>query len=653
MRSPILSAPGLLILALGSPPGLCASPAASLPGGEPDDPYDRGRSLIEAGNIEQALVLWASLRDSLSSTGSEDPRIGRAFIEAVADAGLETYEEMATQMFYWGFSANTAGTEPYRTEVIEEGRRTFMLVDSLLAEYWAERGREDPVALALEIKRFWLERDPTPTTLVNERLLEHWTRITDARVLFARNRNSPFRTDDRGTFFVKFGSPDRIARGKLSVSRWEQDLIGVPQEVIERYDKMPQYEIWRYANLHTPEFTYFVFGNFEGSGPFEHVEGIHKLIPAGARTFTVDYRGANAPLGSRVRGRRAHHYLEFAYYNDVAGMGGPFGLRADELQRQWLAQSTPREGTMQATSFRFMDEDRLALRAPRPAVLSDYDDSRKSALSAQAARILDGDEPRILVLAVSSPLWIPQVESGETGDSIVLNAYVARHTLIARDRGFEELVRAGMLPLNDESSTSSLLLRHVPAVGHLTVTAEHRIEEDEEQEEVEQEDVPEVEDEIGVLPGHAHFRPGPPLEASADGSEVSDLIVGIVPQPDIDLGDMPVPLHPATRLWRNDLLRVYFEIYHPRSAAEGELRNFDVRVRLVPMDVVPVPVEERVRGTAAVEVSLESQAPTAAHFFDLDLRNEQSGALQIVLQVTDRLTGARRIRTAPLYMLEN
>ena len=111
MRSPILSAPALLILALWSPPGLCASPVASLPGREPDDPYDRGRSLIEAGNIEQALVLWASVRDSLSGTGSEDPRIGRAFIEAVADAGLEAYEEMATQMFYWGFSANTAGTD--------------------------------------------------------------------------------------------------------------------------------------------------------------------------------------------------------------------------------------------------------------------------------------------------------------------------------------------------------------------------------------------------------------------------------------------------------------------------------------------------------------------------------------------------------------
>ena len=643
MRNLILATRGLLILAFGAPLDPGSSPEETLPGKAPVDLYEQGQSMIEAGDVEEALKLWATVRDSLSDTGAEDPRIGRAFVETVADAGLEAYEEMATEMFYWGLSANTAGMEPYRTEVLEEGRRTFVLVDPLLAEYWAARGREDPVALALAIEGFWLERDPTPTTRVNERLLEHWKRVTDARVLFAYNRSSPFRTDDRGTFFVKYGTPDRIMKGVLSVSRWEQDLIGVPQEVIDRYDKMPQYEIWRYATLHAGEFTYFMFGNIDGSGPFEHVEGLHKLIPTGARAYTVDYRGGDAPLGSNVRGRRAVHYLEYAYYRDLAGMGGPFGLRADELDRLWLQRYTPRGGAMQAASFRFVDEDRVALQQPRPPVLSDYDDSPKSALSAQAARILEGDQPRILLLAVSSPLWLPRIEAGEMGDSIVLGAYVARHTVIARDHGLNELVRAGMLALGD-GGTTSLVLQHTPAVGHLTVTAEHVVEQDEQQEK---------DAEIGVLPGHIHFRPGPPLSRSAGESEVSDLIVGIVPQPGLDLGDMPVPLLPANRLWRNDLLRVYFEIYHPQSAGDEEVRSFDVRVRIVAMGIIPEPIEERAMGTAAIEVSLESHAPRGQHFFDLDLRNEQSGPLQIVLQVTDRRTGTTRIRIAPLYLLEN
>lgn len=650
MPNPILAAGGFLILALGAS-GAVDTPLGHAPsGGDPGDFYEQGRSLIEAGAVEQALVLWAAVRDSLSRTEAEDPRIGRAFVEAVTDAGLEGYEDIATEMFYWGLSANTAGREPYRSEVLAEGRRTFVLVDSLLAEYWAERGREDPAALALEIERFWMERDPTPTTIVNERLLEHWKRVTDARILFAYNRSSPFRTDDRGTYYVKYGTPDRIMKGTLSVNRGEQDLIGIPREVVERYDKFPQYEIWRFATLHPGRFTYYIFGNLGGSGPFQRVEGLHELIPRGARSYTV---------GSAVTGRRALHYLEYAYYRDVAGMGGPFGLRADELDRVWLQRRGPRAGILQATSHRFADDDRRAAQEPRPTVLSEYDDSRKSALSAQAARILADGQPRILVLAVSSPLWLPKVEKVEAGDSIVLNAYSARHTVIARDRHLRELARGEMLPLGEEVSTSSILLRHDPSVGHLTVTAEHVVEEgaeegeDDEERERDEDEEGDDADEIGVLPGHLHFRPGPPLTPPGDRSEVSDLVIGIVPQPTLDLGDLPVPLHPAHRLWRDDLLRVYFEIYHPQSAAEGEVRDFDVRVRLVPLGTVPRSLEERATGTATIEVSLASRAPKESHHFDLDLRNERSGQLEIILRITDRRTGVTSIRAAPLYLLEN
>lgn len=644
MPNPILAAGGFLILALGAPRGADTSAGEAPSGGDPGDFYERGRSLIEAGAVEQALVLWAAVRDSLSRTEAEDPRIGRAFVEAVTDAGLEAYEEIATEMFYWGLSANTAGREPYRSEVLAEGRRTFVLADSLLAEHWAERGREDPAALALEIERFWMELDPTPTTLVNERLLEHWKRVTDARILFAYNRSSPFRTDDRGTYYVKYGTPDRIMKGTLSVSRWEQDLIGIPREVVERYDKFPQYEIWRFATLHPGRFTYYMFGNLGGSGPFQRVEGLQELIPSGARS----YRGT-------VTGLRAVHYLEYAYYRDVAGMGGPFGLRSDELERLWLQRRGPREGIMQATSYRFAANDRRAAREPRPPVLSDYDDSRKSALSAQAARILVDGQPRILVLAVSSPLWMPKVEKVEAGDSIVLNAYSARHTVIARDRHLRELARGEMLPLGEEGGTSSILLGHNPSVGHLTVTAEHVVEEgaQEGDEDAEGDEEGDAADEIGVLPGHLHFRPGPPLTSPGDRSEVSDLVIGIAPQPTLDLGDLPVPLHPAHRLWRDDLLRVYFEIYHPQSAPEGEVRDFDVRVRLVPLGAVPKPLEERAAGTATIEVNLGSRAPKESHHFDLDLRNEQSGQLEIILRITDRRTGATSIRAAPLYLLEN
>ena len=593
-------------------------------------PFERGRALIEAGDVEGALMLWIGVRDSLSAAGAEDPRIATAFIEAVAEHDLERFAEISTAIFYWGFSGNVPADEEARDEILAEGRRTFTLVDSTVVEFWARTGQENPAALSLAVKRFWIERDPTPTTPLNERLVEHWQRIAHARRNFVYNISSPYRTDDRGSFYVKYGEPDRITRGHLGADGSERRLRGIPMEMMMRFDRQPQYEIWRYATLHPGDFTYFLFGNTDGTGPFQHVQGLHQVIPSSSRTST----------SARHNGIRFQYYLELFYYEDLARMGGPFGLRFAELERLWGRGRPPGEGTLEATSRRHIDDDTWAARQPRPPAVSEFDDSPKSALSAQAARILQDGEPRILVLGVSSPLWIPRTEEGSIGDSVVLAGYEARHTVIVRDRRLNEMARAGMLPVDGQGHISTVVLRHAARIGHLTVTAKHEIEDER------------SDDGIGVLPGHAHFSVGGPLLDGNAEMEVSDLVVGISPQPGLELGDLPVPLLPATRFWKDDPLRVYFEIYHPSAVSAGDTGNFDVRVRIVPFAGADIP-GGRTEGRAAVTLSLESRAPTGTHFFDLDLRNEPSGVLQIVLEVTDQATGATRVRATPIRLLAN
>lgn len=610
----------------------------------PADAYARGRALIEAGDALGALEIWTVARDSLTEARAEDPRIGHAFVEVVADLELPEYEDLATDFFYWGLSARTAGREPYRTEVLAEGRRTFALVDSATADYWSELGAEDPVALALAIKGFWVERDPTPTTLVNERLLEHWRRISDARDRYIYTKRSVYGTDDRGVFFVKYGEPDNIVGGTMSVSSGEQHMIGVPQVVIDRYDRFPQFELWRYIGLRHRGFTYFLFGNEGGSGQFRHVEGVHELIPPGARSFNVS--GDINQTGSAIRGRRAVHYLEWAYYQDAARMGGPYAERADELDRIWLGRSEPYDAAMRATSFRYADTDRNQLRMPRPPVLSPYDDSPKSVLSTQAARILDGDEPLVMLLAVSSPLWRPEVNDGELADTFELSGYTANHTVIARNHNLQEVARANMEPIDADGSLSQLLIRHARSLAHLTVAVQHEFAEPVEAQ-------GEDGDTIGVLPGHSHFALKPPLFRAPTAAEVSDLIVGIVPRPGLLPDDMPVPLLPANRLWRDDLLRVYFEIYHPLAAADGESRDFDVRLQVLRRTTERPDDNELENATPAIVVALESVAPTATHHVDLDLRNEDPGLLELVLTVTDPATLDSYVRTASVDLLEN
>ena len=611
------------------------------------DIYERGSAFIESGDSVGALELWRGAKDSLTEARSEDPRIGRAFVEVVAGLGLAEYEELATRFFYWGLSARTAGREPYRSEVLAEGRRTFALVDSATADYWAGKGEDDPAVLALAIKRFWLERDPTPTSPVNERLLEHWKRIAEARDRYTYTNRSVYGTDDRGVFFVKYGKPDRIVSGIMSVSRAEQRLIGIPQVVVDRYDRFPRFEVWRYAGLAEHGFTYFFLGNEGGSGRFRHVEGVHELIPSGARSFNV--AGGGAQSAGAVRGRRAVHYLEWAYYQDVARMGGPYGERADELDRIWLGRANPHDAAMRATSFRYADTDRRGLAVPRRPALSPYDDSAKSVLSAQRARILDGDDPLVMLLAVSSPVWRPKVEDGKLADTVEVVEYTARHTVIARNHNLQEVGRESMVPIGSDGSVSQLLLRHARTLGHLTVAVAHEIAEVEG-------DLPargEAAETGGVLPGQSHFTLDPPLVRRPSVSEVSDLFVGIVPQPGLLPEKMFVPLLPATRLWRDDLLRVYFEIYHPGAMAEGDTRQFDIRLQVIRRADEPSDDGERESATAAIVVALESAAPTGTHVLDLDLRNEEFGPLEIVLTVTDTATDETYVRTAPIFLLDN
>lgn len=63
------------------------------------------------------------------------------------------------------------------------------------------------------IRRFWVDKDPTPTSSVNERLLEHYRRVFFSFRLFANVRLGHKGPDtDRGKALIRYGIPDKIAR---------------------------------------------------------------------------------------------------------------------------------------------------------------------------------------------------------------------------------------------------------------------------------------------------------------------------------------------------------------------------------------------------------------------------------------------------------
>jgi len=360
-----VKAPGLLLsLALAFTPG--QAPADTLPGGAVQqtatDPWQAGLDLIEAGDVEGALLLWYDARDSLTAAGAEDPRIGTRFIEAVVEHELGSLTAAATEMFFWGLSGRGPYPEPIRDEILAEGRRTFVLTDTLVARYWDGVGREDPEALAIAIKQFWIERDPTPATPLHERLVEHWQRIVYARRNYVYNHSSPFRTDDRGVLYVKYGTPERITSGHLGINSADRRSHGISDEDWARFDRQPQYEIWRYARPYDRDFYYYLFGNIDGTGPFQRVDGLHRILPSNARSY-------------KHNDIRFLHYLELFYYGDLARMGGPYGQRLAELERRGYGSRVPNEGSLEAVSQQFIEDDRWMAREPRPSAASALDDS--------------------------------------------------------------------------------------------------------------------------------------------------------------------------------------------------------------------------------------------------------------------------------------
>ncbi|MGH7455909.1 MAG: hypothetical protein ACRENG_31420, partial [bacterium] len=143
------------------------------------DYYDEGIKLKISGDWQKALAAWLLGKEALAAQGESDPRVGIAFIELAAEQSATAYYEQACDLYDWGFSR--ADPEKYKSEIAAEIERIVPLLTE--DEYKArcsdvEKGNP---ALNTKIRNFWIEKDPTPTTKINERLLEHWERITHAR----------------------------------------------------------------------------------------------------------------------------------------------------------------------------------------------------------------------------------------------------------------------------------------------------------------------------------------------------------------------------------------------------------------------------------------------------------------------------------------
>jgi GWxTD domain-containing protein len=70
------------------------------------------------------------------------------------------------------------------------------------------------------IQQFWLRRDPTPGTFLNEFKQEHYRRMLYANGHFATAATPGWRTD-RGRIYILYGKPDQVTAENGTVERSE------------------------------------------------------------------------------------------------------------------------------------------------------------------------------------------------------------------------------------------------------------------------------------------------------------------------------------------------------------------------------------------------------------------------------------------------
>ncbi|MFQ5632549.1 MAG: carboxypeptidase-like regulatory domain-containing protein, partial [bacterium] len=139
------------------------------------DYYKEGRELANMGNWNSALRTWQIGKDVLDIQTKYNPKLGFSFIElATANNATEFFEE-ACQIYYWTLSQENYKT--FKQDIAAEVDRIAPLLKNEMAKAWQKDAKKGRPELLQKIKTFWIEKDPTPTTVLNERLIEHWQRI--------------------------------------------------------------------------------------------------------------------------------------------------------------------------------------------------------------------------------------------------------------------------------------------------------------------------------------------------------------------------------------------------------------------------------------------------------------------------------------------
>lgn len=608
--------------------------------------YQQGVTQMEQGRWQAALKTWLTAKDSLDKIERSDPRIGLAFIKLVTEKQATDYYEQASEMYFWGFSHFQFGR--YQEAVKKELQRISPLLSKEDRKRWFNLfDKQDPEMVNL-IKGFWTKKDPIPTTILNERLIEHWERIAHVKNKYHLDSTNVFGSDDRGLVFMKYGAPSGVFTGKLGVDqyelmRWINDFL-LRQE-IQRFNTLPEVEIWVYPNIGKGRSTVFMFGKKAGFGKYGLRYGIEELIPD--RAFR-----RNSTL--TTRGILPGNMLQLMYYSELHRIDDYFLNRYRELESQWSNARasgllSPDYDVIRSylSHYRSMDKARSEFKFLKPDATDALEGLDPLLLKYKYFRYLDkNNEPRISFMVVSNVQSPGELDFTKFYKEAEKSKYKFRHVLVEFDENWNITEKIIDYPSLKNTNTSTFSINHSAAAANYSLTAE-RFLLDSRLQQIQESDLPDTTKVLGigsVFTGHI-----PPLSNNPASFQISDIIVGSDSPEHLNENLLyPFPVIPGDPVRKVVPLKIYLEFYHLQLDENQKARvSLELEIKRLKDKGKVDKKKEKLTQNLKFDFS-ENNLPK---IFEVDISSLAPGDYQFTLKARDAQSKQTRVRIATFRIL--
>jgi len=664
---------------------------------QPQSPYQQGLEQLYRGHVEEALSIWES---NYEESDRVDSRIGFEYIRIITERELDGRFETATDMYYQALMKGTGVNS--RIAIRQEIERMKAIVGDGIYRQWTKWWEADNRKLQADMRGYWIQLDPTPSRTVNERLIEHWQRIAEARKRFTKNSSTIYGTDGRAMLYVRYGEPGRTQSGILTlqdinVKPWlERQLIqrddrlreememsqvhdgDMPQPysamlvenlefIIYENHRYPEYEIWFYDDIATEsdDPVPFIFGTNIRNGQFELRSAIDDFIPELA--FNTDaFREREMPHFTRA-GITPALMLQLLYYEQLSAIDPFFENRLNRLRGRVLEQGRD-AFTGLDLDFRKESTELVRKRALQAPQQISTIESRIPPIPVNVYqyRFLDESQNPYLVTFIESEpkdaflidfsrnrpegIYIDDIRHAESVTEMAPN-YTLEHSLQKYDSDWniesKEVDRPQFGLQRDEFIPGAISVFKSPHLhrGQRSVSAElQNLDEDSKSLAI---DTPYPRATRGL--GSIHYREPEPLKSHPDSLQLADIVLGYNLQDDRNGQMFPFTVANKQTIPLQETLVLHFEVYNLEVQPNGFSR-FELTYRILPVD----DTGEVMTGQTEFILTLNFTSEEDRLIEDLEIETAGlgPGLYDLRLQITDVHTQQVKDRVTRFEVLE-